>query len=37
MDWLGCQNLLLYSLNFDFKVWLWASEPDYFIISTQAA
>ena len=27
MDWLGCQNLLLYSLNFDFKLWLWASEP----------
>ena len=22
MDWLRCQKLLLYCLNFDFKIWL---------------
>ena len=27
MDWLRCQNLLLYSLNFDFRIWLLARSP----------
>lgn len=31
MDWLGCQDLLLYSLNFGFKIWLRA--PNIWIYS----
>lgn len=30
MDWLDCQNLLLYSINFDLKIWI----PVCYVVST---